>query len=357
MNESSAVEKREKAIFEQFTNLRNEIDYTTRDYDIAYLVSKFKDGEFFIPSEYQRNFVWDDKRRCRFVESILLGHPIPFMFFSDIDDGRTEIIDGAQRTSTLEQFLNNELTLIDLKLLTELNGSTFEQMPLRLQNNFRKETLRIIVLKEGTTLELRQEIFNRINTSSLRLKEIETRRGSYPGKFMDFISECTKKPLFKELCPVSKDAKERYEDMELVLRFFAFANNYENFDHRVDEFLDDYTKSHQNEFDGELFVKEFDKMLEFVKKHFEYGFRKSRNAKSVPRARFEAISVGTILALRINSELKPAVVTDWSNIEADEGKDFKFHTTTHSSNSKKRVVGRIEYVRDMLLTGKGKGNT
>ena len=132
MNDTSAIEKREKAIFEQFTILRNEIDYTTRDYDIAYLVSKFKDGEFFIPSEYQRNFVWDDKRRCRFVESILLGHPIPFMFFSDIDDGRTEIIDGAQRTSTLEQFINNELTLIDLKLLTELNGSTFEQMPIRL---------------------------------------------------------------------------------------------------------------------------------------------------------------------------------------------------------------------------------
>jgi uncharacterized protein with ParB-like and HNH nuclease domain len=356
MSDMSISEQREKTIFEQFTKLRNEIDYTTRDYDIAYLVSKFKDDEFFIPSEYQRNFVWNDERKCRFVESILLGHPIPFMFFSKIDDGRTEIIDGAQRTSTLVQFLENDLVLSDLKLLTELNGSSFLQMPSSLQNRLRDEVLRVIVLKDGTTLELRQEIFNRINTSALELKPIETRRGTYPGQFMDFIAECTEKPLFRKLCPVSKDAKKRYEGMELVLRFFAFSNNYDNFVHRVDEFLDEYTKVHQNSFDRVLFEKEFDDMLSFVEEHFEYGFRKSRNAQSVPRARFEAISVGAILALRTNPAVKPAILTEWSNIDIEEGKDFKYHTTTHSSNTKKRVVGRIEYVRDMILTGKGKGN-
>lgn len=112
MNKSVADEKRDNDILEQINNLRSEIDYTTRDYAIDYLVNQFKEDEFFIPSEYQRNFVWKNDRKCRFVESILLGYPIPFMFFSDNDDGRSEIVDGAQRMSTLEEFLDNSTQII-----------------------------------------------------------------------------------------------------------------------------------------------------------------------------------------------------------------------------------------------------
>ena len=347
-------EDRNAIIIKQIENLRSEIDYITRDYAVDFLVNQFKNGDFFIPSEYQRNFVWKDSDKCRFIESILLGYPIPFMFFSDNDDGRTEIIDGAQRTSTLEEFLDNNLILKDMKRLTELNGSTFEQIPPSIQRKFSKETLRVVALREGTTLEVRQEIFNRINTSGMRVNSIETRRGSFPGKFMEFLTTCAEEQLFRQLCPVSNDAKQRFEDIELILRFFAFLNNYTKFEHRVDKFLDEYMQTHQNEFDYISFEREFSNMLEFVQKHFPYGFRKSNISKAVPRARFEAIAVGTALALRENTHLVPAIPTNWSNIDMDSGKDFKYHTTTHSSNTKKRVIGRIEYVRDMLLIGKGK---
>ena len=94
-----------ESIANQITGLRREIDYNTRDYAIDFLVAQFKNGEYFIDPEYQRKFVWDAARKCRFIESILLGYPIPFMFFSDNDDGRCDIVDGAQRTSTLEEFL------------------------------------------------------------------------------------------------------------------------------------------------------------------------------------------------------------------------------------------------------------
>jgi len=354
MPKSVSDENRDNAIFEQVNSLRSEIEYTTRDYAIDFLVKQFKDDEFFIPSEYQRNFVWKDDRKCRFIESILLGYPIPFMFFSDSDDARSEIIDGAQRTSTLEEFLDNSLTLTGLTRLTELNGCKFQQMPPVVQRKFNRTTLRVVFLQEGTTIEVRQEIFNRINTSGLEANPIETRRGSFPGAFMDFLTFCADKPLFKELCPVSHNSKQRFEDIELVLRFYAFLNNYNAFVHRVDTFLDDYMKAHQNNFDRDSFEREFDRMLEFAKKHFEFGFRKGKSSNSVPRARFEALSVGIALALRENENLSPAGPTLWADIALEEGAIFKRHTTTHSSNTKKRVVGRIEYVKDMLLTGKGK---
>ena len=91
-----------KAAEEQIKTLRKEVDYDTRDYAIDFLVQQFKENEFYIPYEYQRQFIWDEQNKNRFIESILLGLPIPFMFFSDTDDGRCEIIDGAQRTCTLE---------------------------------------------------------------------------------------------------------------------------------------------------------------------------------------------------------------------------------------------------------------
>lgn len=146
-------------ITNQIMNLRSEVDYNTRDYAIDFLVAQFRDGEFFINPEYQRQFVWENTRKCRFIESILLGYPIPFMFFSDNDDGRCDIVDGAQRTSTLEEFLNGDLVLSDLKKLTELNGFTYNQLPPPIQRKFAKTTLRIIALEEGTSIGVRQEIF------------------------------------------------------------------------------------------------------------------------------------------------------------------------------------------------------
>ena len=170
--------------------------------------------------------------------------------------------------------------------------------------------MRIIVLSDATTLEIRQEIFNRINTTGVRARPSEIRRGSYAGPFMDFLKECTENPTFIKVCPVSATSKKRYDDLELVLRFFAFLNNYKAFTHRVDEFLDDYVESTQAGFDKDKFKQEFEDMLRFVDKYFEFGFRKTKTAKSTPRVRFEAIAVGVGLALREKSDLVPQSM-DW----------------------------------------------
>lgn len=330
---------------EQIKLLRKEIDYDTRDYAIDFLVQQYQENEFYIPEEYQRQYIWEDTNKNRFIESILLGLPIPFMFFSDTDDGRCEIIDGAQRTQTLEEFMSNELVLSNLKKLTKLNGFTYGDLPEYFKRKFNKTTMRIIVLSDDTTIEIRQEIFNRINTTGIRANPSEIRRGSYAGPFMDFLKECTKNPTFTKVCPVSETSKKRYDDLELVLRFFAFLNNYKNFNHRVDEFLDRYVEETQDNFDKDQLQFEFDNMLTFVDRYFENGFKKTKTSKSTPRVRFEAISVGVALALREKPDLVPKSMT-WLN-----DKDFKIHTTTHASNSPARVAGRVEYVRDMLLKG------
>ncbi len=346
MSSKILVDEEKKLVAEnQIKELRKEINYDTRDYAIDFLVKQYQDDEFFIPDEYQRQYIWRDVDKNKFIESILLGLPIPFMFFSDTDDGRCEIIDGAQRTQTLEEFIDGELILNDLKKLSKLNGFSYNDLPEYFRRKFNKTTLRIIVLSDETTVEIRKEIFNRINTTGRAATPIEVRRGSYAGKFMDFIKDCANDTLFVKVCPVSENARKRYEDLELVLRFFAFLNNYRSFTHRVDDFLDEFVESNQSNFDAESFKNEFNKMITFVDKYFPEGFRKSPNAKSTPRVRFEAISVGVALALRENPEIVP------ENMNWLYSEEFKFHTTSHASNSQARVVGRIEYVKDMLLNG------
>lgn len=338
------ISERKKKAEEQIKTLRKEIDYTTRDYSIDFLVQKFREDEFYIPDEYQRQFIWDDDKKSLFIESVLLGLPIPLMFFSDTEDGRCEIIDGAQRTQSLEAFMSNDLELTNLKKLDSLVGIKYDDIPEYFKKKFDKTNIRVVVLSDETTLDIRQEIFTRINTSGVKANPIEVRRGQFmQTDFMRFIKECSEDDVFLKLCPLSETLKKRYEGQELVLRFFAYLNNYKKFEHRVDQFIDDYVDSNKDTFNRDKYLKEFKGMLDFVDKNFPYGFAKSQNAKSTPRVRFEAIAVGVALALRENEKL---IVNNVDWIESDE---FRVHTTSHASNSPNRVTGRIEYVRDMLL--------
>lgn len=341
------TEEQKVAAEEQIRTLRKEIDYNTRDYSIDFLIQQFRDNEFYIPDEYQRQYIWNDADKNRFVESILLGLPIPLMFFSDTEDGRCEIIDGAQRTQAMEEFMSGDLILSDLKKLTSLNGFSYNDIPAYFRKKFDKTNMRIIVLSDDTTLEIRQEIFNRINTTGREANASEIRRGSFRGPFMDFLMACTKDQLFIDVCPISETMAKRYEQLELVIRFFAFLDHYQEFTHRVDSFLDEYIENTKDSFDQAKMKSEFDAMLGFVKEYFPYGFAKTATAKSTPRVRFEAISVGVALALREKPDLTPKSM-DWL-----ESKEFLRHTTTHASNSPARVSGRILYVKNQLLEGGG----
>jgi len=322
---------------------QHEVKYDLKDFPIDYLVERFRNDLFYIPS-YQREFIWLGGNKCRFVESIILGLPIPMMFFADMEDGRLEIVDGAQRVQTLEEFMNGDLRLDGLTHLKSLNGFAFADLPESQQRKFRTRALRIVVLEDSTTPELRQEIFTRVNTSGVPARASEVRRGAFTGPFMEFVKELGTDPRFKKLCPISERMRKRREDEELVLRFLAYSDRYEDFTHDVDEFLDDFAQAHREEFERDRMKAEFEKTMVFVGKYFPNGFAKNPKSKATPRVRFEAIAVGTNLALRERPELSPPDVETWINSEA-----FLKNTTTHASNSGPRLLARIEFVRDRLL--------
>ncbi len=177
----------------QIKSLQRQINYDTKDYTVELVVQKFKKDEFFIP-DYQRGFVWKEKNKSSFIESVLLGLPIPFMFFADCEDGKLEIIDGAQRVQTLVAFVTGKLVLSQLPKLSALHGFRFDDLSEAQKRRFWNRPLRIVVLEESTPKDVRQDIFNRINTSGIKAKESEIRRGSYPGRLTDYgVRKSTRK--------------------------------------------------------------------------------------------------------------------------------------------------------------------
>lgn len=326
----------------QLKEMQKQIEYDTRDLTVELLVEKFKKNEFFVPG-YQRQFIWKPKNKDMFIESVLLGLPIPFMFFGDCEDGRMEVIDGAQRMQTLVQFVENKLKLNNLEKLPNLKGFGFLDLPKAQQLKFLNKYLRVVILDEDTTNDVRQDLFNRINTRGEKANDSEIRRGSYTGKLSDFIEECSKNEKFIKLCPIPEKKALRYERFELVLRFFAYTNNYMDFIHDVNKFLDKFLIDNMETFNEQEYKSDFENMLNFVEANFPNGFAKTQTAKTTPRVRFEAISVGVALALKENPQLQVDNV-NW--IESDE---FKKHTTTDASNNQGKLRARVQYVRDRLL--------
>jgi len=349
------LEADRKRAEEQIKVHHRTVDYDTREYPVEVLVDKYSIGleddsnEIFVP-DYQREHTWEPKRQSRFIESVLIGLPIPYLFVADISekDGRLEIVDGSQRIRTLATFLKNELVLGDLEKLTELNGFTFADLPVSRQRRFKRHTLRMIELTEKADEEVRRDLFERINTGSQELSDMEKRWGAMDGKFLRFVRKCSENDLFAKLTPLPEAAVKRRERQEFTLRFFAYFSRYEKFERRVIDFLDEYLSDMEKRFDASQeseLKKTWEQMLSFIEKHCLAGFAKKSGHTRTPRVRFEAIAVGTALALKQTPKLKVASM-DWINDPKDQ---FTKMTTSGSSNSKPKIKQRIEYVRDRLL--------
>ena len=333
----------------QILDKQKVVDYDIKEFTIELLVSKYSDGmendenEIFIPT-YQRNFVWDENRQGKFIESILLGLPIPYIFTADVDDGRLEVVDGSQRLRTLDKFISDNLILKDLEILDKFNGFSYSDLTIARQRKFKNSTIRMIALSDKSDEDIRFMMFERINTGSDLLKDMEKRKGIHGGKFMKFIYDrCTKHPLFIKNTVFTEKIKKRGEAEELIIRFFAYSDNYKTFKTGVNDFLNTYTELKNKSLDEDRLWNEFDNMLKFVDKNLPNGFKKTDKSNKTPRVRFEAISVGINLALRENPKLK---TVDMSFVNKSE---FISLVTGGSHNSPTNVKNRIEYVKNQIL--------
>ena len=351
-NQENGFTDEEKELAEiQIQDRSKRIEYFTTEYTLELLAQKMRNGDYVVP-DYQREFTWEEERKWRFVESILMGLPIPFFFFwEDPETGKLEIVDGSQRLRTIEEFLFNELEIGALDKLSNLEGFKFSDLPESRQRKVKNRSIRGIVLSEHTDAEARIDLFERINTGSKVANKAEVRRGSLRGPFMDLVIELAEDELFKELAPVSKKQLKEREREELVTRFFAYGEGLEDYADEVSAFLFAFSRRKNQEFgeNPELideYKARFSNVMGFIEQTFPMGFRRTPKGKVSPRSRFESIAIGSYLALEAQPDLQVAKesVCDW--IDTD---DYKKIIGSDGANAIGRLKGRIEYVKNKLL--------
>jgi hypothetical protein len=343
--------KLQLAAEEQIVDQTKRIDYYITEYSIELLAIKMHNGDFDVP-DYQREYTWEPARKSRFIESILMNLPVPFLFFwENPKTGKLEIVDGSQRLRTIEEFILGDLKLGELAKMDKLSGFCFKDLSDSRQRKLKNRSIRGIILNEHADNESRFDLFDRINTGSKTANPAEIRRGAIPGPFMDMIINLATSDQFKHMAPLSSKAEKERDREELVLRFFAYGDGLEEYNDNVTPFLFDYTRKMTRLFAAnpsleQEYRKRFQQMLDFVEKGFPYGFKRSKTGKATPKTRFESIALGTYLALTKIPDLQPNIekVKKWI-----EDEEYQEVIGSDGANAIGRLKRRMEYVRDHLL--------
>lgn len=335
----------------QIVELSKRIEFYLTEYSVEMLAKKMRENEFVVPS-YQRAYTWEDDRKSRFIESLIIGLPVPFLFFWEMPDGKLEIVDGSQRLRAIEEFVLGDFRLGELDGLTALSQFKFSDLSDARRRKINNRSIRGIVLNEHADEQARFDMFDRINTGSKIANKAEVRRGALAGAFMDLIIELSQNDDFAKLAPVSrKEANER-EREELIARFFAYGDGLEGYKDRPSEFIFNYVKAMNERFNADAtlaatYRESFSKTMAFVASVFPYGFRRNLKGIATPRTRFEAIAIGSKLALEAVPALSANDVPDvnaWLT-----SKEFSQVIGSDGANARSRLLHRMNFVKVRLL--------
>lgn len=344
-----------------------------KELDISFseLMSLHEEDELIISPEYQRLFRWTPGQCSRLIESILVELPIPQFFVVENDNGVLELVDGLQRISSVFRFINpslldrdqppDPLELTDCDLVPELNGKTFNCLPLRLRLHIKRATVRMVMIRRQSSYRLRFEMFKRLNTGGSLLTSQEIRNcsarmvGDAGIKFYAFIKECVFFSSFATcITRLSETEKEQKMDEELVLRFFALKNAQNLFAGSISEWLDKYMDSvilGKIKFDYAYERKSFEAVFSLLetsmKEEAFVRFREDKPIGGPAPAYFESVTIGTLRVIDRIGSISPDRIRS-KLIEIRQQKAFRDNIGS-GANTQEKMEGRIAVVENGLL--------
>lgn len=231
--------------------------------------------------DFQRRNVWSAKAKSRFIESLILGIPIPQILLSAKPGSKSSflVLDGKQRLLTIKEFLDgnlpngNRFKLRELRVLTDLEGKTWAEIKEDPDSASKllNETQRTTVLRGWKDESVLYEIFYRLNSGSVKLSPMELRMSLYPGDFLKFILKWS-----EEIGPVHKLLKKRTPDprmgdVELAVRFLAFADKEMVYEGDLKKFLDKLCSDYNMQFSEQEFRNKIRSTLESMDEGIRVG--------------------------------------------------------------------------------------
>lgn len=209
------------------------------------------------PDFQRRKGRWSSEKKSKLIESFIINVPVPPVFLYEVSYANYEVMDGLQRISTIIDYYNDKFELAGLIQWSELNGMKYSQLPDKIKEGIDRRYLSsIILLNESASdlekaMQMKQLVFERLNTGGEMLSGQEIRNAIYNGKMNDRCIKLSDNEIFKRLWGLKNDNASADEkdplyrnmgDVELVLRFFAMRF-VDKFTGKLDIFLDNYLKS------------------------------------------------------------------------------------------------------------------
>lgn len=261
---------------------RNSLKTDRLDMSFGELMNMYEDGDLFITPEYQRVFRWSLFQQTRFIESVILGIPIPPIFVAEDNKGKWEVVDGLQRMSTVLSFFGlldtmpekNNLILTEGEMVRELEGIALKDLPIKLKTTLKRSVCRVEIVRWDSQEDIRYELFNRLNTGSSPLSDQEIRNcifRSYDIDLNQVLRDMAKHESFIALISPSQRRKDEMFLEELVLRYFAFKNFEGQFKTTVPQFLTEFMRSVSKgdiKFDLQKEKTEFISFVDFLQANF-----------------------------------------------------------------------------------------
>ncbi len=383
------------------------------------MLNQYRDGDLVIQPEFQRTFRWSTEQQSRFIESLILELPIPALFFVELENGQSELVDGLQRISTYLHFrgflpdkwasqtkdrvlsryddedeslasslptdddrssldVNDPslkkpsapttlLRLSGCEIVPELNGLTYPDLPTAAQIALKRYYAPVYTVRKASRADLKFHMFKRLNQGGSPLSNQELRNcyvRIVNDTLISFINRCSRQENFWSCVrSISQVAAEELYHQELVLRFFAFKNNRQDFVHDISPFLDSYLEQasgvlagHRLAFDLEVEKRQFDLTFDWLSQTtgadtFRAMSARTGNVSSGFRSLlFEAITLGVQEVLphlsASSSDHKKRFEQTLRDLKVESG--FQSLTTGGGKNYANELNKRIAYVESAM---------
>lgn len=328
---------------EDNTEFRFSITSYGADYTVDRLVARLREEKILIPS-FQRQYVWDINQASRFVESLILGLPVPGVFFTqEKGSNKMLVIDGQQRLLSLQRFYDKVFGERVFKLKNvqgDLEGKTIDDLSPNDRNLLDDSVIHATVVKQVSPNDDDSSIymvFERLNTGGTKLAPQEIRACIYHGKLNECLSDLAENYTWKKIYTVDN---KRLKSQELILRYFALLENRENYSKGLKGFLNSYMSLNQNPDEQKIIqlTQKFTTAIDIAYKIA--GANAFRFGQNINAAIFDSVMIGLTIYAESSSEI------DYTHLKHAYKAllaDNEYRSFVESSTaSQPSVIGRIK---------------
>jgi hypothetical protein len=255
-------------ILKEFSKAQAGLVTQQSDFSLKAIFDMIKQNSINVAPGYQRRDRWSLDKQSALIESFLLNVPVPPVYLSEDDYGTYSVIDGKQRLTAISEFLCGRLVLKNLSRFPDLNGKTFKDLPIPLQNALSvRPFVRVIILLQQSDPELKYEVFLRLNTGGEKLKPQEIRNVAYSGKLNDLLIKLSESFFLRKQMKIKNEKSTPYrnmDDVEMVLRFLSLEDKWEHYGKKLAHGMDDFMAKNRNS-DTANYKKVFERSLDGCK--------------------------------------------------------------------------------------------